>query len=211
MKLYQMSSRPNGTDRLASFLKDNFVCIGWPGIGDLEHTGSEELRERFAAVYGNELADADAAMAGVELFVYGMEDGDYVLVAAEDGGYVYLGDLGDYFYDERYDNEQDGMCHRRGVTWLSRIPRNELSPALREWLNEGAAVSVYPLPAEEAGLDRWLNPTTEPQISRTERVRVDNKTIEEALEVLKSALRSEDPERRERAAAAILGYARGQY
>ncbi|MDT3426700.1 hypothetical protein J2Z22_002234 [Paenibacillus forsythiae] len=40
---------------------------------------------------------------------------------------------------------------------------------------------------------------------------MDTKTIEEALEVLKSALRSEDPDRRERAAAAILGYARGQF
>ncbi|MDT3426701.1 hypothetical protein J2Z22_002235 [Paenibacillus forsythiae] len=47
MKLYQMSSRPGGTERISSFLEDNFVCMGWPGIGDLEHTGSEELRERF--------------------------------------------------------------------------------------------------------------------------------------------------------------------
>ncbi|BCG59792.1 hypothetical protein [Paenibacillus sp. URB8-2] len=210
MKLYRMSSRPHGTERLASFLEDCFVSIGWPGIGNLEHTDREELRERFAAVYGSKLLDPDEAAAGIELFVHNMRDGDYMLLTAPGDEYVYLGDLGDYFYDEQFDNEIEGLCHRRGVTWLSRIPQADLDTPLKSWLGGGAGVSVYHLPAVQAGLDRWLNPQPEPQISPAERVKVDTKTIEEALEILKSALRSEDPERRERAAAAILGYAGGQ-
>lgn len=212
MNLFRVKSNPQGIDRMAEFLKDNFICIGWPRIGDLDNSSEDEIKKRLAEMYGlsdEELADR---LEEVCMFVHIMQDGDYVLVAAEETGSVYLGDLGDYYYVEDADPAavEEGMCHRRGVTWLNGIPRLELNVQVQEFLERGEAVAKFMQPLAASQLDRWASKLAgqAADVVVGSPVLVDPRLIEEALEILKQALRSDDVERRERAAAAILQYAK---
>ncbi|OMF97533.1 hypothetical protein [Paenibacillus sp. FSL R7-0273] len=207
MKLFQIKASPLGVERIAEFLENNYICIGYPGTGDLEGASPEEMLARLlksGAYQGKEL---EAAVVNLNLFVHEMQDGDYVLVA--DGQWVHLGDLGDYFYDETYDKAGDGRCHRRGVTWLKSIPQSALNPEVAELLADESSVSRYRGTLPAARIELWLEGTG-PADSAADgnRSRVDEITVAKAIAVLKEALNSDDADRRERAAVAILHYAK---
>ncbi len=119
-----------------------------------------------------------------------------------------LGDVGDYFYVESSDTGEDGTCHRRGVTWLRRIPRSELNDLVQGTLDAPGRLKLFAYPSQLAQLDRWLAPQLDNKPSDGDLPQVDRETIAEALAVLKAALRSDNPDRRERAAVAILRYAK---
>ncbi len=201
--LYQFTSKPNGTERITEFLEDNFISLGWPGIGNLEDVSREELKSRLASVCeykGQQLVDEVNALSE---FVHTMQDGDYVLVA--DNNKVHLGDVGDYYYVEPSDTPEEGMGHRRGVTWLASIPRVELNAAVQELLEHRDPIVRFNQPFSNSQLDRWIS-HTKGDVLKT--IQVDPETIGEALDILKQAMRSEDADRRERAAIAILQYAK---
>jgi predicted Mrr-cat superfamily restriction endonuclease len=211
MNLFQMKSKPHGIERLPLFLKDNFVCIGWPGIGNLDNVSTAELEQRLTQAYDQPERDLAGPLSEISCFAQTMQDGDYVLIADEDG--VYLGDVGDYYYVEPYDNIDDGMCHRRGVTWLNRIPRAALNLKVQEWLQHSGTIEQFEQAVEAAGLDSWIpnrfgfadTPAAKPPVQQ---VSVDPDTVARALAVLNEALSCDNAERRERAAIAILQYAR---
>jgi len=213
MNLYQLSSKPHGKEQMAEFLKDHFVAIGWPGLGDLEGIIEQELASRIAEVYGYEAEKLAELTAMIYLFVHRIEDGDWVVVAHQDT--VYLGDIGDYYYDEGMDDADSGLCHKRGVTWLARMPWMELNEAVRAWLSTGAAIARFDEPLEVAELEQWARPPQREEVGAgrqndvQRKTQVDQDTIEEALAILKRALHSSDPERQERAAIAILQFAKG--
>jgi hypothetical protein len=105
------------------------------------------------------------------------------------------------------------MCHRRGVTWLNRIPLTELNAEVQELLQHSGQLAQFMQAVETTGLERWVprnsgmtdTPTVKPTVQTGS---VDPETIERALAVLTEALYSDDAERRERAASAILQYAK---
>ncbi|WP_410511703.1 hypothetical protein PaeBR_16740 [Paenibacillus sp. BR2-3] len=206
MNLFQMKSNPLGIERIAEFLEDNFVSIGLPGIGDLEVIGEAQVRARLEQVYKSNEQELMEQLKAVHLFVHMMQDGDYVLVADQD--FVHLGDLGDYFYHDPSDMPDNGMCHRRGVTWLTRIPRAEMNSEVQELLSQPQMITRFKYPIDRARLDSWSSNLLKSAPITERSVHVDDITIEEALQVLKEALRSGDTERRERAAIAILQYAK---
>lgn len=224
MNLFRITPAIDGIDRMDEFLKDHFVSMGWKGIGDLGKVGAEELPARMARLAeALGLSDGERGRMQEEIsaFVHRMRDGDYVLVPS--GDVVHLGDLGDYYYVEEADSEYPGTAHRRGVTWLNKIARGELNIAVTNWLDGPGEVAVFDRPFAEAELAHWIDhpfgaahrlPRPEQVDSRTSAQspdcpeRVDPQTVAEALDILRLALRSEDPERRERAAIAILNYAK---
>ncbi|MFC4599880.1 hypothetical protein [Cohnella hongkongensis] len=205
MKLYGIRLNPAFEGRFGKFLEDNYVSIGCSGIGDLEGAGRDEIEDRLARISGYSGRELSQSAEEIHLFASGVRDGDLILFA--DGDTVMLGDVGDYFYVESSDVPEDGACHRRGVTWLHRIARSELNGLVRDMLDAPGAIKTFPYPIQLAQLDRWLSPRTGEPPSEG-RPRVDDETVAEALAVLKEALRSGDPDRRERAAAAILRYAK---
>jgi len=157
MKLYAI--RPYGldVDRWKTYLKDNFVSLGYPGIGDLENAGREAIRERLAEVYGYSGGELDARTDELALFAGGIRDGDAVLVA--DGEQAYLGDIGDYYYVEEADDPEDGTCHRRGVTWLRRLARTELNELVTRLLEAPAArLRARPAGRFDRGRERRRRP-----------------------------------------------------
>jgi predicted Mrr-cat superfamily restriction endonuclease len=187
------------------FLKDNYVGFDWPGIADLEHVRDDEWQAKAAEacmVDGRALLNR---LAEISLFVYTMQDGDYVLVA--DGDHVHLGDLGDYYYVESNGESEEHISHRRGVTWLKSLAREELHTELQQLVAKQATLVKFEHAVTHEQMEQWMTKTVEvPSVEAAMRSLVDEETIREALDILKSALRSEDADRRERAAIAILQF-----
>lgn len=207
MSLYGMKLAEIGSGLLKSFLEDNYICTGYPGTGDLEQHSREEISSKLVAAgyHGQEL---EGATHTLDTFVSAMQDGDYVLIADEE--WVYLGDLGDYFYDTRHNGPEDSTAHRRGVTWLKSLPLAAVNPAATELLASDSRITVYSGVLPAARIDLWLGNQAgeDGSTAGASSVHVDEATVAHALAVLKAALHSTDLERQERAAVAILQYAR---
>lgn len=204
MNLFRMGSKPLGIERITAFLEDNYVSIGYPGIGDLENLSTDELRDRLIGTYQYSESELTQHLQAINLFVNTMQDGDYVLVS--DGDWVHLGDLGDYFYNDIFDNTDNGTCHRRGVTWLKSLPVTELNAAAREFLNEAGSLVQYKGQLPSARIDLWITRSSTNEIGVNHRMLVDEEMLSKALDILKEALLCDDADRRERAAIAILQY-----
>lgn len=208
MRLYGVNLEQLGSGLLKLFLEDNYICAGYPDLGDLEHKDREEIGKKLQAA-GYQGQELEEAKASLDTFVNAMQDGDYVLIADEE--WVYLGDLGDYFYDGRHDVAEDGTAHRRGVTWLKSLLRDKVNPSVKELLAADRRIATYPGVLPATRIELWLGDESagSEAAAAASPVQVDEATVAEALAVLKAALRSGDAERQERAAMAILQYAKG--
>ncbi|HWL23307.1 MAG TPA: hypothetical protein VNR38_06095 [Ureibacillus sp.] len=198
MNLFQLKSKPNGTERLPLFLKENFIAIGWPGIGNLTNVDSDEIEYRLAQAYKSYTGQTMAYHKGmVNAFVNTMQPLDIVMIT--EGDYVHIGQVGEYYYEEKYDNDIDGMCHRRSVEWLATVERNHLNEKVREHLKNRATITKFKYPFALAEIEPYilgqsdLNATNSPK----------GEIFEKAWDVLVKSLDSEDEQTRVLAASAI--------
>ncbi|MFB8374317.1 hypothetical protein ACWIE6_17960 [Paenibacillus taichungensis] len=207
MNLFHIQATLQETDWTASFLENNFIGIGWPATGDLEHEPTEEWKDQLVQRYKIGKTELSDALDTIHTFVYVMQDGDYVLI--KDDEWAYVGDMGDYFYDDSHGTGEEYICHRRGVTWLGRIPLTELNDKVLELLIHYSIIAKFEHPISQAQLEPWVSITSVTNEGENHSsVRVDEGTIQEALNVLKKSLHSEQEDLRIRAAAAILQYAK---
>lgn len=224
MNLFYVQSIVNGVSKVKSFLEDNYIGIPWSALGDLKQASSEGLRELLEQRYGLVPDKSGEVWETIQLFADVMCDGDYVVIKDED--WMYVGDLGDYYYDDSIGTSDDLICHRRGVTWLGRVPLEEINEHMQSLLHEPNIVAQFMLPVKQARLDQVLRGNSEAtgatSTEATELVvdkvlqaikghtaaRVEQSTIEAALEVLQCALQSENEQLRVQAATAILQYAK---
>ncbi|MFE6074009.1 hypothetical protein ACFVQB_05945 [Paenibacillus sp. NPDC057886] len=203
MNLFHIQSTLQEINWTTSFLQNNFIGIGWPATGDLEHEPAEEWKEQLVRRYRIGKMELSDVLDTLHTFVYVMQDGDYVLI--NDDEWAYVGDVGDYFYDDSNGTGEEYICHRRGVTWLGRIPLAELNVKVLALISHYSHIAKFEHPISQAQLEPWVSSTS----AKTEgAVRVDEGTIQEALNVLIKALQSEEEDLRIRAAAAILQYAK---
>ena len=118
MNIFQMKTKPHGVERLRQFVDEKFVCIGWPGIGNLQQVSKDEIRKRLEATYQSSGHKLGNMLGQVNCFVNAMQKGDLVLITEKD--WVHIGIVGDYEYHQNYDNDVDGKCHMRSVQWLAQ-------------------------------------------------------------------------------------------
>ncbi|MFX3649794.1 MAG: hypothetical protein ACE3K2_10240 [Paenibacillus sp.] len=206
MNLYHIQSNVQGVNRLASFLEDNYIGIAWSGTGDLEQTPPELWKEQLIQHYRLDETELANILATLHTFANLMQDGDYVLIS--DDEWTYVGDIGDYYYDDSAGTEEDLICHRRGVTWLGRIPLAELNDKVQALQNDSSILAKFEYSISQAQLDRGLAISVASEAANSPSTGVDEATIQTALHVLREALHSEEEELRIRAAAAILQYAK---
>ncbi|WP_340401927.1 hypothetical protein [Paenibacillus sp. FSL H8-0079] len=204
MNLYHIQSNVHGINRVASFLEDNYIGIAWSGTGDLEHTPPERWKEQLVQNDSLDEAELASTLATLHMFANLMQDGDYVLIS--DDEWTYVGDIGDYYYDDSAGTENDLICHRRGVTWLGRIPLAELNDKVQTLQNDSSILAKFEYPISQAQLDRGLAVSVAAEATNPPSTVVDEATIQTALHVLREALHSEEEELRIRAATAILQF-----
>lgn len=208
-EVFQLKNRPHGINRGKLFLDEGFVCIGWPGIGDLSNADRDEIRRRLEETYGYIGQQLGAYTGAVNAFVNTLQEGDVVLVP--DGVIVHVGIAGPYYYDPVYDNEE-GMCHRRNVSWTATLAKSSLNQQVLEFVRNRGIITKFPGPFEETELEPFLsededderNPFVLTKPSKGKEDLFDDDIIKQARLVLEKALNSTDPEIRIKAAGEIL-------
>ena len=186
------------TELLEEYIRESYVSIHLPWLNeDVEFIAWEQLCAKYVQAPGSEQ---------LHLFVYEMQDGDLVIVS--DGQSAYLGDLGDYFFVDAEQNVHEQLpprTHRRGVTWLKPIggQLEKMAHKLQQFIRSTEALAKYEDDVTLEGMEELLE-----NKGKAATVIVDDELISEAIGVLKQALYSDDVERRERAAIALLNFAR---
>ncbi|MCR8659601.1 hypothetical protein [Paenibacillus endoradicis] len=207
MQLFQMKDGSNETRLMKLSLEENYVSFGWKEIGDLENVSEVDFRSKALLslnTVGTEQIEWMSQLEEITYFVYSMQDGDYIVIASD--GFVYVGDVGDYYYVNRLDDGEMNSSHRRGVTWLKCVPIEQISEELQKFISQQANISKFDRLVSHELLNSWLE--VNERNNDVQASLVDMQTIEEALIILKTAMHSDDVERRERAAIAILQYAK---
>ncbi|GGD97147.1 hypothetical protein [Paenibacillus nasutitermitis] len=204
MHIYQFKPGLQGAGRTAEFLRENYVGMDWPGIGNAENMSGEHILHLLGQMDLNQAEEHTQLIRFEEImmFCHQMKDGDYLLMMDEDR--VHLGDLGDYYYLHPAGTEETSLHHRRGVTWLKSFEREELNKELQQFLLRPDTISRFDRPFSQEQFEGWATKSEE----ETGRVHVDTQTIQRAIEVLQEAMQSDDADRRVRAAIAILQYAK---
>jgi len=205
MQLFQMKDGSNEIKLMKVYLEDNYVSFGWKEIGDLDNVSEAEFRSKGLLSLndkGTEQIEWIRQLEEITTFVYNMQDGDYIVIASD--GFVHVGDVGDYYYVNGLEDNEMNSSHRRGVTWLKCVPIEQISEELQIFVAQQANISKFDRLISHELLDSWLEDNKSNDHEHTSRV--DRQTIEEALNIMKAAMHSDDVERRERAAIAILQY-----
>ncbi|SFB19740.1 MULTISPECIES: hypothetical protein [unclassified Bacillus (in: firmicutes)] len=211
-QVFQLKNRPHGINRGKLFLDESFVCIGWPGIGDLSNADRDEIRRRLEETYGYSGQQLGAYTGAVNAFVNTFQEDDVVLVP--DGVIVHVGIAGPYYYDPAYDNEE-GMCHRRYVRWTATLAKSSLNHKVLEFVRNRGIITKFPGSFEETELEPFLSVDEEdewnpfalvgrPNLGTGKEELFDDETIKQARLVLENALNSTDPEIQIKAAGEIL-------
>jgi len=204
MNIFQMKTKPHGMERFQQFWDEGFICIGWPGLGNLENVTKDELSERISSTYGSSGHKLGNALGQINSFINTMQNGDIVIVCERDT--AYFATVGEYKYVSDFDNESDGMCHRRSVQWLGKLPIKNLNASVQKLLANRNVICKYPNSYEESGLDQMF--PTLPPVHKQDRTRFD-KLFEEALTILEEELKSDDSDRRLKAATELIRLKRG--
>ncbi|MEY9976313.1 hypothetical protein [Lysinibacillus sp. RC79] len=211
MNIFQIKTKPHGTIRLNEFLKYHIICIGWPGIGNLQGVSKEEIRERLK----KDRPEDNERTIGVDLgniwaFVNTMKEDSVVLFQGHHHN-VHIIKVGPYKYVEEFDNDNDGMCHQREFELLATVTYEDLNPKLQELMRHRGTVTKFKYPLEDAQLDLLIGEqgiiNTEPSRGVENYIEaVPTEIINDALSVLYEALNSNDLDKRFKAAVEILRY-----
>lgn len=199
MNIFQMKTKPHDIERFRQFIDGGFVCIGWPGIGDLGQADKDEIRSRLKNRYGYGGHKLGNALGQVNAFVNTMGAGDIVIISERD--WAYTGKVGDYTYDGQFDNDQDGMCHRRSVEWLGRVLIKDLQGSIQKFIGNRNTICQFPQPIDETLLAELLGGKLPVGKKNSNKL---NSLFSDALAVLESELKSPDPERRLKAATELI-------
>lgn len=198
MNIFQIKSQPHGVERLDLFLSQGYICIGYPGIGDLLGVNKDEIRDRLNNKYGWTGSQLGTHLGIVNAFVNTMEKDDIVLVKEND--WVHIGRVDFYQYDSNFESE--GMCHRRDVKWLVKVKRDRLNAEIRELLSNRSILTKYKYLYETSGLEEILSVT-----DRKENIDGKyNDIISRSIEILTKSLDSNDEQIRVNSATALLNY-----
>ena len=202
MNVFQIKTKPHGIERIDEFINEEFCCIGWPGIQNLDGVSKDEIRNRLEKTYGYSGHKLGNALGQINSFVNTMKPKDLVFIVEKD--MAHIGIVGDYFYKNEFDNNIDGMCHRRKIKWINKIPIRDLSIDIQKLLTNRNTICQYPKTLSEEELDLFLNKKEISQVLKNENNQKLNDLFEMALSVLEEALLSEDSERRFKAAIELV-------
>ena len=195
MQLFRLQTT---AEMLDEFIKENYISIDLPWLKeDVELISYEKLCSVYAEAGSSEL---------LRMFVYETKDEDLIIVT--DGTRSYLGDVGDYYFaQEEHPTETQQLpprLHRRGVTWLRSFDKGNVHEKLLKFIAASETLVRFAQSVTIEDVESMMMVAETASNSNA----VDAATVREAVHVLKQALRCEDAERRERAAIALLQFAK---
>lgn len=204
MNIFQIKTKPHGKERLNDFIQGKFIAIGWPGIGTLTGVSKDQVRKRLEEEYLYENARSlGNDLGNVWAFSETMEENDIVLFQGHQDD-VHIVQVGPYEYVEKFDNEE-GMAHQRKYELLKVMKRQALNSKIQELLRNRSAITKFKYPLEEAQLDF---PEVDGPFKSDSKLNVDSNALQEALEIIYGELKSENIDRRFKAAIELIRFAK---
>lgn len=209
-QVFQLKDKPHGFDRGKQFLDEGFVCIGWPGIGNLENADKKDIRRELEREYRYEGQRLGAYTGVVNMFVNVVEPGDVILVP--DGSIVHVGIAGPYQYLEEYDDQKIGMCHRRRVEWKATVAKASMQQKIVDFVKNRGTMTKFSGTLDETGLLELIEEDGKKPFTVIEgsietyksKGLFDEDVVSAAKNVLIEALNSDDLDLRMKAAVEVL-------
>ena len=229
INLFQMKTKPGNKEKATEFLSEGYVKIGWSKVPDMRGLTKEEIRCELANKYGYEGRSLSTNLGTLNTFTKVMKNEDVVLITHDD--FVHIGIVGEYLPKEIEDGKWD---HRRSCDWKAMVKRSDLKEEVKSLLRNMTTVTKFPYPFITSGIPEILgieesNEQIEiiktPQITGTQQ---DPSIFEEtnkyssqdmkdtqlltrleslgttALNILEEEMKSDDSERRRKAAVDLL-------
>ncbi|MER2007689.1 MAG: hypothetical protein ABS939_09575 [Psychrobacillus sp.] len=203
--LWMVRAFPDQTNRMREFLEDNIIAVYW-GIEDLTGCTTKKDVEKVVAKANLLPRDASLKTGLLNRFVNQMEIGHYCIVPYEDVFYTAI-IKSDYYYDQ---NSQK-FEHQRKVEWLfdgNSFSRNELPEIIQASLK--SQLGLVDLTKHESLFVKYLNQkqgieVLEEEISDISPMKIElDSLIKDAMKIIKDEINSDDPDRRLKAAIAVM-------
>ncbi|MFJ7408229.1 MULTISPECIES: hypothetical protein [unclassified Lysinibacillus] len=201
MGLWMVRSNPGSQERITDFLMGGIIAVHW-GIGDLTGCKTKEDVAKVVAQKKLEARDASLKTGLLYKFVNEMKIGDLCLVP--NGDEVYVGEIVSNYH---FDSGSKGFEHQRKVRWHGGelIWREDLPGELQKSLRSRLALAD--ITKHEELFNKYLN--SEPIIEvESDDLYPDLELIalwDEAIQIIKNEINSDDPDRRLKAAIAVIG------
>ncbi|WGT39966.1 hypothetical protein QH639_04075 [Lysinibacillus sp. 1 U-2021] len=205
--LWMVRAFPDQTDRMTEFLEDNIIAVHW-GIGDLTGCSTKKDVENVVAQANLMPRDASLKVGLLDRFVNQMKIGDYCIVPYND--VFYTGIIkSDYYFDP---NSQK-FEHQRKVEWLfdgEPFNRNELPEAIQvsiksqlgliDMAKHRSIFIKYLNQKQGIGINDLSDESNEISLIEDEL----NSLVIDAMKIIKDEINSDDPDRRLKAAIAVM-------
>ncbi|MEB8573088.1 hypothetical protein [Bacillus cereus] len=202
--LWMVRAFPGQVDRMVKFLESNIIAVHW-GIGDLTGCTTKQDVAKVVSQANLQARDASLKTGLLHRFVNQMKINDYCIVPYEN--VFYIGIIkSDYYFDV---NSQ--KCeHQRKVEWLfdgEGFSRDELPTSIQASLR--SQLGLADLSQHINVFNKYLN---KKQGINTSEELDDSLVIEDeldgllldAMKIIKDEINSDDPDRRLKAAIAVL-------
>ena len=197
-------SNPGKMNRMSEFLEKGIIAVHW-GIGDLTGCVAKEEVAKVVAKANLKPRDANLKTGLLHRFVNKMKVDDYCIVPYNDVFYTAV-IKSDYYFDS---NSQK-FEHQRKVEWLfdgEPFERTELPKKIQASLK--SQLGLADISQHEAIFIKYLNKKQGLDTSDDweEESSVENELsslLENALQIIKDEISSDDPDRRLKAAIAVM-------
>lgn len=203
--MWMVRAFPGQIDQMATFLKENIIAVHW-GIGNLTGCTTKSDIANVVAIANLQPRDASLKIGLLDRFVNQMKVGDYCIVPYDNDTFYTAKIKSDYYFDPN-SNKYD---HQRKVEWLfdgEPFGRDELPKQLQTSLK--SQLGLADITQHEPAFFKYLN---KKQASDLDDEANENNSlvshldslVEDAINVLKEEIHSDDPNRRLQAAIAIM-------
>lgn len=202
--LWMVRAFPDQTDRMEEFLESDIIAVHW-GISDLTGCTTKQDVANVVAKANLKLRDASLKTGLLHRFVNRMKINEYCLVPYKDVFYICI-IKSDYYFDPNSKKFE----HQRKVEWLfdgEPFDRTELPEPIQASLK--SQLGLANLSQHINVFNKYLN--KKQGINTPEKLN-DSMVLEgeleelllDAMKIIKDEINSDDPDRRLKAAIAVL-------
>jgi restriction system protein len=196
--LWLVRTNPEKTNRLKEFLENDIIAIGWSNLLDLHDMSKGTI---LAELRKNNYSPSNVKLGVINHFVNNIHVNDLCIIP--NGDKVYIAKVTSaYYYDAT--KVDDGYPHQRKVEFINKdnpISRATLPESVRKSL--GAQNYVANLKHRIDEFKAFLS-ETEPNNHNTDLQQILINLLPKAIENIKSAMDSDDDERRFIASVEVL-------
>lgn len=202
--LWMVRAFPGQIDRMEEFLENSIIAVHW-GIGDLTGCNTKGEIAEVVKLANLKPRDASLKIGLLHRFVNQMKIGDYCIIPYNDVFYSAT-IKSDYYFDPKSKKFE----HQRKVEWLfdgEPFGREELPEHLQSSLK--SQLGLADISQHESIFTKYLNKKlgleTNSDLDNSSITNFElNSLLDDAMQIIKGEMNSDDPDRRLKAAIAIM-------